>query len=378
MFTQKTKMSITKKLDRIAIFHNLPGGGGIRMLNNIILECKKYKEIDMYVIGESDPVNIPGVQIKYQKVRPWSGFLFRNLWIIFVLPHIHQKLAKEINKNYKFILLTHDYFTKSPYLLRYIKINNAYICNEPQREFYENRKIHAPEIRNQLTNVLRYPIKIIDEINVRYAKTIICNSKYTKKVFKKIYKRKSDLIYPGVNCKYFITNKSKREKMILCVGGINPVKDQLFLVESLKPILHQYKLILVGNGKKSYIKKIIIAGGKDSQIKIINHVSEDRLRYLYQKSMVTCISAHLEPFGLSSIESQACGTPVVSVREGGPMESIVVGKTGYLAQRDHRDFLNKVLLTIKHGKKMRKYSRSNAVNNWSWGITLKNVSKYLE
>jgi len=370
-------MSTIKQYKRIAIFHNLPGGGGIRMLENILLRYKDKYDIDIYVIGETKPKDIDGLRINYTEVKPWKGFIPRHFWIFFVLPFIHKSIVIEINKNYDLALLTHDYFTKSPFLLRYLKIDNIYLCQEPQREYYESWKIHAPNFKEKIVNIIRWPIKLIDEKNISYARKVLCNSFYSKRILKKIYKKKCIVIYPGVDEQYFKPGKTKKDNTVLCVGGINPVKDQLFLVNSLKSILDQYKLVLIGEGKKEYINKIIQTSGDNSNIEIVRNVSDSRLRSLYQKAMVTCISAHKEPFGLSSIESQACGTPVVSVREGGPIESIVNGKSGYLVDRNIENFREKVLSAIKNNNKMGEYARNNVIKNWSWEVTLKKLDKYL-
>lgn len=364
--------------NKLAFFHNLPGGGGSRMIENIIKRYRKDYDIDLYIIGENKPLGSKGIKTTFFEVMPWRGFVLRNLWIIMILPQIHRKIATIINGKYPKIILTHDYFTKSPYLLRYLRIKKIYLCQEPQREFYEPSKFHTANKREMFANVLRYPIKIIDELNVKNADSILCNSKYSKKVLEKIYDKKCEIVYPGVDENLFKSRKIKKDKQILCVGGINPVKDQMFMVKALKPLLKTYKLILVGVGKNEYIKQIGAIAGPYSNIEIIHHVTDKELVDLYDRSMVTCISAHNEPFGLSSIESQACGTPVVSVNEGGPAETIINMKTGYLVSRNASEFRKKVLLTIKNHNKMKEDCRKNILMNWTWKKTLKEFDRYLK
>lgn len=360
---------------RIAFFHNLPDGGGIRMFENILHRYKDKYEIDLYVIGENKPKNIKGVSTIFYKITPWKGFFLRNLWILVILPLIHRKIAKIINNKYDFIFITHDYFTKSPYLLRYLNIYSIYLCQEPQREYYEPAYIHAPLLKDKIANVLRYPIKLIDEKNVSFAKKILSNSQYSKKIINRVYARNSEVIYPGVDIEKFNINKNKKENIILCVGGINTVKSQYFLIKAIIPLLRKFKLILVGGGRQEYIKKILNEDD-NNHIEIINKIDDKELIGLYQRAKVTCISAYMEPFGLSSIESQACGTPVVSVNEGGPKETIVEGVTGYTTNRNYEEFFEKVKIAIINSEKMGKLSRRNAIDNWSWNKTLKPLDKY--
>ena len=362
---------------KIAIIHNLPKGGGMRMLGAIIERYKPNFDIDIISITDLKQETIRGINRIVIKVVPWKGFLLYNFWIIFILPIIHIRISRKINwSKYNFVLATHDYYTKSPYLIRYIKNKIIYLCQEPQREYYESWSFHAPYLKDKIANLLRYPIKIVDEINVRYASKIICNSEYSKNIVEKIYGKECDVVYPGVDEKLFKPTNIKRKDMIVCVGRINRVKGQDFIVNSLLPILDKFKLIFIGDGRKediNYLNKII---GKNTNIKIKKRVSDIELVDYYKKAKVTCIAAHGEPFGLSSIESQACGTPVVSVNEGGPRETIVDGITGYLSNRNKKIYLEKTILAINNSEKMKYNSVKNVIQNWTWKKTLKPLDKY--
>lgn len=360
---------------KIAIFHNLPSGGGIRMLHYIIKKYREDNEIDVYVASEKRPRHITGVNNHYYALKPWKGFLLRNLWIYVYLPWVHRNIAKTIDLKSDLVLLSHDYFTKSPYLLKYIRTKSIYLCQESQREFYETWKIHAPNLKDKLANILRIPIKYIDRINVDKAGKILCNSKYSKKVIENIYGKKCQVIYPGIDINIFNPGTGKKKRSILCIGGINTVKDQFFLVKALMPILKKYQLILVGEGRKedlAHLRDISI----NLKVRVQRNLSDLKLRDLYRSSLVTCITSHYEPFGLSSIESQACGTPVVAVREGGPAETIIDGKTGYLVKRDEKEFLCKVLAAINNNT-MGTNAFNNAKKNWTWEHTLKPLDKML-
>jgi len=362
---------------KIAIIHNLPVGGGLRMLNAIIERYKLNCDIDVISISNKFNYQVDGVTHINIKVSPWKGFILYNFWLIFILPYIHKNVAKKYEwSKYDFVFATHDYFTKSPYLLRYLKNRVIYLCQEPQREYYESWNIHAPYLKDKIANLFRYPVKVIDEINVRFVSKIICNSKYSKEIIQKVYRVKCDVVYPGVDEKLFFPTAAKKEDIILCVGRINMVKGQDFIINSLRPILRKYNLMLIGNGRKEDIQYIEKLTRNNQNINIKNSVSDIELVDYYRKARVTCIAAHNEPFGLSSIESQACGTPVVSVNEGGPRETIINGVTGFLVNRNEKDYLRKTILAIKNCDKIKIKSVKNIVDNWTWNKTLKPLDKY--
>jgi len=356
-------------LVNVAIFHNTPGGGGIRLLNQVHSCLEELGvHVEQYTITESfeDRSVNPHDDHKII-VKPWRGFLQRLAWICLVLPSIHRKLAIEINqKEFDLIIVTHDYFTKSPYICRYLKSKIFYLLHEPQREFYEDSKIHCSDIKDLIANILRFPIKLIEKQNTKFVDKIFVNSKYSHGVIKKIFNRESTIIYPRVDTLYFCPDKKvRKEKLILSIGGLSKVKGHDFIIKSLYQLLGDYTLIIVGKGRKKdrqYLKKI--GAGKNEFIKFESSVSEDELLNLYRKSILLCIGSHLEPFGLTSLEAQSVGLPVVGVAEGGIPETIINGQTGYLVSRDSMAFLTAVKKTISNYRILGKKARLHMKKNW--------------
>lgn len=58
--------------------------------------------------------------------------------------------------------------------------------------------------------------------------------------------------------------------------------------------------------------------------------SDEELRNLIRGAKATIYVPVDEDFGMSPVESMACGTPVIGVDDGGLKESIINGKTGIL------------------------------------------------
>ena len=73
-------------------------------------------------------------------------------------------------------------------------------------------------------------------------------------------------------------------------------------------------------------------------MEILSLIKDDELTLLYNKAELVVYSPYLEPFGLVPLESMACGTPVVAVKEGGVRETVIHKKTGLLIDRDEELF----------------------------------------
>ena len=86
---------------------------------------------------------------------------------------------------------------------------------------------------------------------------------------------------------------------------------------------------------------------------------DKRAEYLSSCVATLCPTIYLEPFGCSSVESQLCGTPVISVDSGGYVETVEQFKTG-LRCHTLADFCSGVQMALE-GAFDRTYVRERAV-----------------
>lgn len=109
-------------------------------------------------------------------------------------------------------------------------------------------------------------------------------------------------------------------------------------------------------------KKLIITYGKNDpeknkiqemtqgyqNIEMRQSPSDVELRDLIRGATATIYVPVDEDFGMSPVESMACGTPVIAVNDGGLKESIIDKKTGILinsqcAPEDIREAVEKIV-----------------------------------
>ena len=87
---------------------------------------------------------------------------------------------------------------------------------------------------------------------------------------------------------------------------------------------------------------------------------EALLRLVYSAGDVMVVHSRMETFSLTSIEAQACGTPVVAFRASGVQETITHQESGYLAKPFEVESL---LEGIEYCLKNRKEMSKNALRN---------------
>lgn len=140
----------------------------------------------------------------------------------------------------------------------------------------------------------------------------------------------ANTIYNGVNMQHFPFSDSP-EDYLLMAGRIVPEKGYKEAVQLAKQTGH--RLLIIGPvypESKDYFEQYIKPHLSD-QILYLGYVEYDQMWRYYQKAKAFLTPIQWEePFGLTTIEAMACGTPVISLRRGAAPEIIVDGKTGFV------------------------------------------------
>lgn len=158
---------------------------------------------------------------------------------------------------------------------------------------------------------------------------LLCNSKTVQERIKKNYHRHADIIYPGVDTSFFIPKSNESiEPYFLTVSRLVNHKRVDLAIQACQEL--NQKLIIVGEGR-DYHRFLKLKTNK-SKIVFMGKVSNKKLLSLYQNCQAL-ICPQIEDFGLTSLEAQACGKPVIAFNQGGLTETIIENKTGIFFPR---------------------------------------------
>lgn len=121
------------------------------------------------------------------------------------------------------------------------------------------------------------------------------------------------------------------EDYLLFVGRITPEKGVKEAIQVAKESGNRLLIIgPVAHDKQGYFDQYI-KPELDDKILYLGSMEQDQLPKYYQKAKALLTPVQWEePFGLTTIESMACGTPVISLNRGAAPEIINDGKTGYI------------------------------------------------
>jgi len=159
--------------------------------------------------------------------------------------------------------------------------------------------------------------------------SILCNSKNTQDRIKNFLHSNATIVHPGVYPQEF--ENSGYEKFFLVLNRICPTKRLEYAIHAFSIFKQKnpdWKLIIAGSlheKDKAYYEKIKLLH-KDIEI----NVTDKRRNELLSRCTALLFTSVNEDFGIIPLEAMASSKPVISVNEGGPKETVLNGKTGFL------------------------------------------------
>jgi len=145
----------------------------------------------------------------------------------------------------------------------------------------------------------------------------IANSKFIARRIRKAYHRDADVIYPPVAVDAFLMGKEK-EDFYLTVSQMVPYKKIDMIVTAFRE-MPERKLVVIGDGPEA--AKVRAAGNDAPNIAFLGHQPSAVLIDYMQKARAFVFAAE-EDFGITPLEAQACGTPVIAYGKGGVQETV--------------------------------------------------------
>jgi glycosyltransferase involved in cell wall biosynthesis len=360
---------------RIAVYHNLPPGGAKRVLYEQLKYLSDKHEIYLYVLSKPlqelfNPSKIVEKLREYDfRVADRKGSVIdrvaRDYRSLLAVNSVHKVIAKDILSDGCEVAMIHtDRFTEAPYLLRYLDIPSLYYDQEMLATAYSPDFKFKEEVvfyKKLYEYIVRYAKQYIDKKSAIKATAIVTNSKFMKNHIREVYAKESLVCYPGVDTKIF-KKTAKRKPLILYLGS-KSVTENYFPLKRLVSLT------------KKTMDIRIVGGSNTLEIK-----SDKKMARVFSSATVTLGLNPIEAFGLKTVESMACETPVLAVNEGGYEETVVDGVTGYLLPRDPEAFAQKIKYLYKNPdivKRMGKSGREHVKKNFTWEVHNKCLEKHL-
>lgn len=286
--------------------------------------------------------------IKFKKLYSPLRFLLPQIW-------------KSIDLSEFDLVIT----STSNYIARGFKTSDrtkivAY-CHTPPRFLYgfqtgisKNKNVFVKIYSALVSHYLRF----FDFYSAQKINYWISNSENVQARIKKFYKKESQVIYPPIDTKNIInqTKNLKKENYFVIVSRIVGTKG---LEQAIKAFNKNGKsLKIVGTGDANYVN--FLKNLAKNNIEFLGRVEDSELYKIYAKAHGFLALAKDEDFGMTLVESQASGTPVIAFDGGGFSES-VNKKTGILINEISTKEINKAIKILEKIK----WNRNDLIKNAS-------------
>lgn len=335
--------------------------------------------------------------IEYDKEKTFEEFKDLDIQVINkkipFADSLPYRASQGIRAGYSFYShrITEDYdiinaHTSPSEWIRHSNPRVLWYCHTPIREVYDLYKLRMMN-RSAKDKLLYFSFasayKMISKPIINNIEEIATNSLNTNGRINKYFSRKSTIINPGINAKRF-TNKGDG-KYFLYHSRFYTNKRQDYALSAFMrlqsdPKYRDYKLVLSGslsNDKEhiDYVKKLKRMKARNVTFKF-NITEKEKLK-LYSRATAMLFSAVNEDFGIVPLEAMASYKPVIAVNEGGPRETVVDNKTGFLVDSPD-EMADRMKFVIEHkglAEKMGRAGRKHVEENFSWETFFRKFDK---
>lgn len=220
-------------------------------------------------------------------------------------------------------------------------------------------------------------LRIFDAVNAQSLTSIVQREK-----LKELYSYENnniEIIPPGVDIHHFFPPKVSEEKVktglpekyVFCLSRIDTNKGHDLLLHAWDLVRKEVKGIdlVIGGGSPNpkprelgvfaSMDKIIEEAGMKDRVTRIGYVPDGMMRPCYQQAELFVMPSLFEPFGMTSQEAMACGTPVVASKFGGIRNTIRNGYNGLLVDPSNpREFADAMISLLSDEEKCRKIGQN--------------------
>lgn len=313
---------------RVAIVHEWLDvfAGSERVLEQLLL-C--YPEADVFAVvdflSEADRGFLQGREVHTSFIQrlPFSRRVFRHY--IGLMPIAMQQL--DLSK-YDLVISSNHAVAKGV-LTGPDQVHVSYV-HSPMRYAWDMQHQYLSQagmdhgLSSLYARWLFARLRRWDVSSAHHVDHFVANSNYIARRIRKTYRREATVIYPPVDIEWFSLREDKEDFYLLACRFV-PYKRADIVVESFARQPGR-RLVVVGDGPAR--DKVHAAAHGAANIEFLGTVPSTELLDLMQRARALIFAAE-EDFGITLVEAQACGTPIIAFGRGGAAEIVVRQENGW-------------------------------------------------
>ena len=302
---------------KVALVHDWLTGmrGGERVLEIL---CRLYPEATLYTLLHvrnrlSGVIEAMEIRTSYVQRLPRVSKYYR-----YYLPFFPSAIERLDLRGYDLIISSSHCVAKG--VLPMPGSLHISYCHTPMRYVWDVHQDYFKDsgrgLKNFLVSALANYLRIWDVTSSQRVDEFIANSGFVRQRIKKYYRRESVVIHPPVNCDHFRPPERTIDgDYFLMVTALVPYKRVDLAIEAFNRLNRPLLIIGDGQGMGDLKKR---AGKK---IEFLGWQGDEKIRDYY-RGCRALIFPGKEDFGITPVEAQACGKPVIAYGDGGALETI--------------------------------------------------------
>ena len=160
----------------------------------------------------------------------------------------------------------------------------------------------------------------------------VANSAHVAGRIGRYYNRLATIVYPPVDTAFYHPADILPAGHFLMVSALVPYKRVELAIEACARAGASLRIIGDGPDRERLER---LAG---PEVEFLGRLSDEHIRDEYRRAAAVILPGE-EDFGIVPVEAQACGRPVVALRRGGALETVIDGATGVLFDEPEADVL---------------------------------------
>jgi glycosyltransferase involved in cell wall biosynthesis len=306
---------------RVAIVHDWLTGmrGGEKVLD---IFCEIFPNADIYTLlwvkgSVSERIESHKIYTSFLQNFPMVDKKYR-----YYLPFMPLAISRFKLKDYDLVISSSHCVAKGVSVNK--EIPHICYCYTPMRYIWDQySEYFNPErssfVVNTAMSLVRPYLQKWDIESSKKVSEFIAISNHIKNKIKTVYGREARVIYPPVDISNY--PKSDTGNYYLMVAALVPYKRTDMAIKAFNNL--KYPLKIIGKGpEEAKLRKLA-----DPNIEFLGWLSDAEIKRYYA-GCKAFIFPQEEDFGITAVEAQAAGRPVIAFNKGGAAETVIDGITG--------------------------------------------------
>ncbi|HEV7162298.1 MAG TPA: glycosyltransferase [Solirubrobacteraceae bacterium] len=212
-------------------------------------------------------------------------------------------------------------------------------CHAPFRYAWYEQERALGEMPPSLRPLLRLQLARMRSWDLRASRRVdayIANSELTRERIRRFYGRQASIVHPPVETERF---------------SVGTPGEHLLVVSEI--VRHKRVHIALEAARRAHAPIRIVGSGPElealrasyPEADFLGRLDDAQLAELYASARAVIVPS-MEEFGITAVEAQAAGRPVIAASAGGALETVIDGETGRLVRLDDVDSFAGAILEI--------------------------------